>query len=180
MGRGNVCVFGKYEGLYYIDKDYLHVYRSTTAPDDCPETKTFKELGYEELIGGDWEFDEFVSGIVWAETKEHLQSRITERFKSFEVCDRWIGRGEEHAILENELFYIAVQDNEWSMAVKLIEKEDPWCYERDGLRKRHYQTYLDGIRDILFELFPTLGVYGGAWTSGTIRREDYEKEGATA
>lgn len=26
MGRGNVCVFGGYEGLYYIDNDDLHEY----------------------------------------------------------------------------------------------------------------------------------------------------------
>ena len=26
MGRGNVCVFGKCEGLYYVDYDFLDVY----------------------------------------------------------------------------------------------------------------------------------------------------------
>lgn len=26
MGRGNVCVSGDYEGLYYIDRDYFKVY----------------------------------------------------------------------------------------------------------------------------------------------------------
>lgn len=27
MGRGNVSVSGRYEGLYYIDNDHFHVYR---------------------------------------------------------------------------------------------------------------------------------------------------------
>ena len=27
MGRGNVCVAGPHEGLYYIDNDHFHVYR---------------------------------------------------------------------------------------------------------------------------------------------------------
>ena len=27
MGRGNVCVTGSYEGLFYIDNDDLRVYR---------------------------------------------------------------------------------------------------------------------------------------------------------
>lgn len=27
MGRGNVCVTGSCEGLYYIDNDDFHVYR---------------------------------------------------------------------------------------------------------------------------------------------------------
>lgn len=36
MGRGNVCTFGKYEGLYYIDNDHIHVYRDIDAADaDC-------------------------------------------------------------------------------------------------------------------------------------------------
>ena len=26
MGRGNVCVTGPYEGLYYIDNDYVSIY----------------------------------------------------------------------------------------------------------------------------------------------------------
>ena len=28
MGRGNVCVTGDYEGLYYIDNGHIHVYQS--------------------------------------------------------------------------------------------------------------------------------------------------------
>ena len=38
MGRGNVCVLGKCEGLYYIDNDDLCVYRpigSTAAEEMC-------------------------------------------------------------------------------------------------------------------------------------------------
>lgn len=30
MGRGNVCVTGPYEGLYYIDNDHVHVYAGMT------------------------------------------------------------------------------------------------------------------------------------------------------
>ena len=34
MGRGNVCVTGKYEGLYYIDNDHFHVYRRDEPDSD--------------------------------------------------------------------------------------------------------------------------------------------------
>lgn len=38
MGCGNCCVFGRYEGLYYIDNDDFHVFRrADAASDDCPE-----------------------------------------------------------------------------------------------------------------------------------------------
>ena len=69
-------------------------------------------------------------------------------------------------LLSNDLFYIVLEDNEWSIAVELIQKDDV-SY---GLQKKHHQTYLDGIRDCLFEQVETLGIYGGAWTSGEITR----------
>lgn len=37
MGRGNVCVTGSYEGLFYIDNDDLRVYRKDgPGTDDLP------------------------------------------------------------------------------------------------------------------------------------------------
>lgn len=171
MGRGNVCVHNPYEGLYYIDNDYLHIYRKVGSDPDDPELCSMGELDYEKLTSGDWEYDELESDIEWENTKIYLMARLTERFKSFRPCDEWINR-EQRAILQSELFYVAVEDNQWSMAVELIQK-DAFFYSTEGLQRRHYRSYLNAIRDILFELFPTLGVYGGAWTSGTIRREDY-------
>ena len=38
MGKGNVCTQGKYEGLYYIDNDDIHVYRRNDPTDEEPET----------------------------------------------------------------------------------------------------------------------------------------------
>lgn len=32
MGRGNVCVTGSYEGLFYIDNDDLRVYSRNAPP----------------------------------------------------------------------------------------------------------------------------------------------------
>ena len=38
MGRGNCCVFGSHEGLYFIDNDDFHVYRKIgSSSEDCPE-----------------------------------------------------------------------------------------------------------------------------------------------
>ena len=47
MGRGNVCVHGPCEGLYYIDTDDFQVYVSNEAE---PETKLLGELDYSMLI----------------------------------------------------------------------------------------------------------------------------------
>ena len=139
MGRGNVCVTGKNEGLYYIDNDYLHIYARYNEEDDAWETLPMGELSYEELTGADWKYDEDSSDIVWRETKEHLVSGMIARHPSFTRCDKWIGR-EEHAIAENNLIYVVVQDNEWSMAVKLIQKEH-YFYCMDGIQRKHSRTY---------------------------------------
>ena len=67
--------------------------------------------------------------------------------------------------------YFALEDNEWSLAVELLQRDEGWGDDwRQNLQKRHFQRYLDGIRDSLFEQFESLGAYSGAWTSKTIHR----------
>jgi len=169
MGRGNVCVSDDFEGLYYVDNDYLHIYRTTDTYPGEPEYKSMGDLDYEEICSDNWEFDEIQSRIELEDTEINLTAYLKERFKSFVDCKKWIEH-DRYALLENNLFYIAEADNQWSMAFMLIQKDHPYM-DLSGLQQRHYQTYLDGIRDGLFEMFPTLGTYAGAWTSGTIRRQ---------
>ena len=153
MGRGNTCVFGDYEGLYYIDWDNF----SNEYEDEHGNIIQDYDFQREE-----WEnsLDEFISD-------------FTQKFKSFSKCNEWISR-DENAILENELFYVTVTDNEWSMAIKLIQKEQSY-YDRgniENLQAKHYKTYLEGIKECLFNQFEELGTYRGAWTSGRIRRPE--------
>ena len=59
------------------------------------------------------------------------------------------------------------------MAIKLIQKEQGY-YDNgniENLQAKHYKTYLEGIKECLFNQFEELGTYGGAWTSGRIRRQ---------
>lgn len=171
MGRGNCCVRGDYEGLFYVDNDFLHVYENDEEESD---SVLLGDLSYEELTGGDWSYSEILTDLLYEDSLANFIQRIQRKFKSFRACDKWVSR-EEHAILENALFYIVTEDNEWSVAFKLLQKEDPYDDHLSGLQKRHFQLYLDGMRDALFEDFPALGIYSGAWTHKVIKREDYEK-----
>ena len=174
MGRGNVCVYGKYEGLYYVDYENLYMYSKKEAfkteedPDD--EVRFGREISYHEQH--EWQYEEILSEHEYEWMVGEIQEGMCKRFRSMVACDKLIGhRREEWAILENGMFYVTVEDNQWSVAVKLIQKE--FDYEVvEGLQKRHYQTYLKAIRDILFEMFDEIGTYGGAWTSGTLRKQE--------
>jgi len=152
VGRGNTCVFGDYEGLYYIDWDNF----SSEYEDEHGNVIQDYDFQREE----------------WENSLYQFVTDFTQRFKSFSRCDEWISR-DEKAILENKLFYIAITDNEWSMAIKLIQKEQGY-YDGgniENLQAKHYKTYLEGIKECLFSQFEELGTYGGAWTSGRIRRQ---------
>lgn len=167
MGCGNVCVSGKYEGLYFIDNDDLHIYRPIDGDED--ELKLLRDISFEDLCF--WEYSDIDTQWWEGNVIAELQNSMQKKFPSFTPCNKWTNGG-QRAVLQNQLFYVALEDNEWSLAVELIQKEAPWPQSYDGLQHKHYQRYLAGIRDTLFEQFESLGIYTGPWTSKTIHRSD--------
>lgn len=178
MGRGNVCVTGQYEGLFYIDNDDITVYRRETDGDE-PEFCLLRSLDYSGVTGGEWSYDEFDSRWREKDVLEGFMDSFGHMFPSFSRTQGDVriktgayGYYERRVIMENNLFYIALEDNEWSLAVELIQKEDPYDNHLNGLQSRHYLRYLDGMKRCLLELLPSIGIRTGAWTSGLIKRED--------
>lgn len=169
MGKGNVCVFGKYEGLYYVDYDFINMYTCIDKKENLQEIREC-EMKLEDF--GSYTYDEILSDINYQDFKENFVADFTEKYKSFTPCNEWISR-DRRAILENNLFYIALADNEWSVAVMLLQKEQ--C-SLEGLQARHFQNYLEGIKECLFNQFESLGIYGGAWTSGILHKTNSAKE----
>lgn len=168
MGKGNVCTLGKYEGLYYVDNDYIHVYRDSEDPSNYPDIRLAGELDYADLTGGRWLYDE---GRTMNEEGDILECFITEftrMFPSFHPPEQpnWLNPS-RRAILESKLFYMAVEDNEWSLAFELIQKEEPWgLVWMENLQKRLYEKYLEGMKKALLARVPSIYSYGGAWTPG--------------
>ena len=119
MGCGNCCVFGRYEGLYYIDNDDFHVFRrADAASDDCPEPRLMRDLDYEELTDGTWLYDDLATELEEEDILECFTANFLQMFPSFKRVrpERWISRS-QRAILESPLFYICLEDNEWALAV---------------------------------------------------------------
>ena len=165
MGRANVCVFGDYEGLYYVDRGYIDVYTAKDMNEDGEyEEKMYIDLDLDDF--GDYDYDEFLSQIYYEDFIQEFTAMMENKFKSFTSTGKNYG-----TVMENNLFEIEIEDNQWSYAVKLIQKECWYDNHLEGLQKKHYENYLDGMKNILLELFPSIGCYGGAWTHGTITRE---------
>lgn len=166
MGRGNCCVFGECEGLYYVDYEFLDVY---SKQDEDGEWISFTPS--EAFEEGGCEFDHIYSLIQREDFEREFVSAMMKRFKSFRKVDKWVS-GEIRAILENDLFYVALEDNQWSVAVELLQKETEYgTGELIGLQAGLYQHYLNGIKEILLDMFGEVGTYSGPWTSGVIRKE---------
>lgn len=117
MGRGNVCVTGSCEGLYYIDNDDFHVYRRADDMSDWPETRLMGELDYAELTGGEWLYDEEGTGNEEDDVLECFMADFCQMFPSFERAgsNEWLRNGlygdyGRRVILESKLFYICVED----------------------------------------------------------------------
>lgn len=167
MGKGNVCVFGEYEGLYYVDRDYIDCYIAN-EPDENGEyeQKMLGDMSMEDFQN--FEYDSVLSGIYYEDFIQNFTAMMEKKFKSF------VSTGNDYeTVMENSLFEIVIEDNEWSYAVKLIQKES-YYDNLEGLQKKHYENYLEGIKNILLELFPSIGCYGGAWTHGTITKESVQ------
>lgn len=175
MGRGNVCVTGAYEGLYYIDNDDFHVYRRDDPhSDDEFESRLLKDLSYQELTGGEWYYCESDTAEEEDSILECFVEGFTKLFPTFrqpEPAELRL-KDDGRVLLESKLFYIALEDNEWSLAVKLIQKEDPYDDHLSGLQKQHHQRYLEGMKKALLERLPSIGAYSGAWTHKVITKEE--------
>lgn len=161
MGAGNVRTHGRCEGTYYIDNDFLDVYRRMNEDGDY-------EYRRGRNADEEFELDVDESWMSRLDFQSEFNEEFTKRFRSFERVDRWIS-GSRRAILENKLFYVVLEDNLWSLAIELIAKEvEP---QSETLQMTHYKKYLEAMKQILLNMFEEVGFPTGcAWTHGILRR----------
>ena len=176
MGKGNVSVRGPYEAVYCIPNSYLHVYREDEPYKEEPEVRLLKDIPYSELDTCRWLFDEEGSANEEEDVLECIVDTLGRRFQSMTpvLGQKWISRT-QRAIMENELFTIAVEDNETSLAVELLQKEVQYDDRLLGFQKRHFKRYKEALKAAMLERVPEITFPMSAWTSGTIRAEDLAK-----
>lgn len=161
---GNINVYGEYEGLYYIDYDYIDYYKSKEENEYGEfDIKLLADMDADDFE--DYEYDYDLSRLSAEEYINMFVEDMTKKFDSFVATGKTYG-----VIMENSLFEIKIEDNEWSYAVELIQKDD---YSISGLQKKYYKQYLDGMKDVLLLLFPEIGYWSGnCWTHGIIKRAE--------
>lgn len=176
MGKGNVSVRGPYEAVYCISNEFLHVYREDEPDKEEPEVRLLKDIPYSELDTCRWLFDEEGSANEEEDVLECIVDALSRRFQSMTpvLGEKWISRT-RRAIMENELFTIAVEDNETSLAVELLQKEVQYDDRLLGFQKRHFERYKEALKAAMLERVPEITFPTSAWTSGTIRAEDSAK-----
>ena len=173
MGRGDCCVFGKYEGLYFIDNDDIHVYcRAGRDTGEPPELRLLRDLDFSSLTDGTWIYHEMPTCAEEEDILSCFMEDFVRMFPSFRrvAPEQWSSRS-HWVILENALLYSCLEDNQWSLAVALSQKAPPWGRSYEALQARYYRQYLLGIQTCLLNRLPSIGTYTGPWPSGILRKE---------
>ena len=177
MGRGNVCVFQKYEDLLYVDRDYFDTY--IVCDGDGYVAMTGAEAKAEGIETDFDSWDEIASLDTYDNVKEEIISFIEDNSSFRRVgknrrCSNSLYRDAE-LILENKLYEIAVLDNEWSYAFLLVRKETEYGDDSLlGLQKKHFGSYFKLLKEALFLIADEVGTYKGAWTSGTLTYDQFK------
>lgn len=169
MGRGNVSTTGPYEGLYFVDNDYYVVYRENNPYSEEEDHRLLKDLDLKELQSDTWLFDDWGTNEELDDILSCFKDSFKAMFPEFEDSSAFISK-DKTCLLESNLFYICMEDNEWSIAVELLQKDgDDAVFD---LQRESFAAYLNGIKKALLERLPSVGYYTGPWTHGTVMRED--------
>lgn len=150
MGRGNYCARGDYAEQWYLDyEDYYTPMYDPETDEETEETFFDRDLLDEDVF--------------------MLMQAIEKRFPSFRHCDKWgnyyEGR-ENHFLLENEMFYIGIADNEWSAAIFIQGKDEDISWNGyEGLATKHFNNYVEKLERIMLDTFGTVYKRNGAWMS---------------
>ena len=151
MGRGNYCARGDYADQWYLDYDNYY----TPIYDEENDEETGETFFDQDML------DDDISMIM---------QEIEKRFPSFRECNKWTDR-ESHAMLENEMFYIGIADNEWSAAIFIQGKDEDISWNGyEGLASKHFSNYVEKLEKILLEMFGSVYIRNGAWMSNKIER----------
>lgn len=142
----------------YVSNEDLFVFSNNRG-----ELSLLRNISCTDMTG-EWKYDSIMTNQHLDEFYSIFLSDFTEKYHSFTVCEKTVQRCGRLllAIAESNLFYVCVEDNEWSTAVELICKDDCNC---KGLQMIWHETYIAGIKQCLLNQLDSVYMRSGPWTS---------------
>lgn len=153
------------ESVFYVDFNNIHRYTSKINPEEHITGYTYKHLNDAEKDG--YNFDLTLSQEIYNTFRKDLVDMLCKHYKSMSASDRWLGRY-RHIIAESDLIYVAIEDNDWSLAVEILRP-------RTHSKKRQDQIMSGAtriIRDWLINRYNEVNIRTGNYSSEAIDKHD--------
>lgn len=158
MSKGNITC-GHKNAQFYVDYNNFNTYLNKNNPE---ESMLEKDIPSDKL--DDYEFDMELTQIAYETFKGNLINHMQSHYKSLQKVIP-SAKAEQKIILENNMFQIALMDNDWSIAVQLLRKPK---YTNEAFQNRLFPTFLNGIVNALFDQVDVIHERTSSWTSTSL------------
>lgn len=165
MSKGNINV-SLNDGLYYISYNSVNVYKSKQNPQDL---KTIDQIAPQDRA--QFDLDLPLSQANYDAWLESFRKAMRKRYPSYRIIDKYLKR-DQRIVLENNMFQVIIEDNEWSFAVELISI--PKC-PYQAFQKHLFPQFFKGMREILFTITETIYIRNGSWSAEPFTADEQDK-----
>ena len=159
----NVSVNPDREALFYVDYSHMDVYVNVNDSNDV-KTNNDPEIAQNPDV---YRFDDTLTQARFDSFKKQFVKKMQDKFKSLKPHD--ITTKGKHQLLMNDMFIIAFEDNDWSVAVELLENPKS---KNPNLRPNLFPNFQKGMRDILLDLVGEIHIRTGSWSTQKMTKAD--------
>lgn len=159
----NVSVNPNREAVFYVDYSKMDVYVNANDANDV-KTNNDPAIAQNPDI---YQFDETLTQARFDSFKKQFIKKMQDKFKSLKPQDL-TAKG-KHQLLMNDMFIVAFEDNDWSVAVELLENP---MSKNPNLRPNLFPNFKKGMRDVLLDLVDEIHVRTGSWSTQRMTKTD--------
>lgn len=159
----NVSVNPDREALFYVDYSHMDVYVNINDSNDV-KTNNDPAIAQNPDL---YRFDDTLTQARFDSFKKQFVKKMQDKFKSLKPHD--ITTKGKHQLLMNDMFIIAFEDNDWSVAVELLENPKS---KNPNLRPNLFPNFQKGMRDILLDLVGEIHIRTGSWSTQKMTKAD--------
>ena len=149
----NVSVNPDREALFYVDYSHMDVYVNVNDSNDV-KTNNDPAIAQNPDV---YRFDDTLTQARFDSFKKQFVKKMQDKFKSLKPHDI------------NDMFIIAFEDNDWSVAVELLENPKS---KNPNLRPNLFPNFQKGMRDILLDLVGEIHIRTGSWSTQKMTKAD--------